>query len=1214
MATIRINEKQMLNLEDLVANATSDITISKTGEATYTTAAGNVVKKGITGLYSTNADNFNAIVNAGGSRIHANDAEIALQGTANKIIIKDYFSTNGSKVFTVASYDTDGAGVNAFSTNLVAEAFLVNRNQYNEYNLAENHNVDGRITTSKITGTSFNDTVDLSDFSAAQLKDAKGKDIASLTINTGKGNDTIRGSLIDDVITGGEGRNTVRTSGDTNLAFGNDKYKLTKGEDLVIEDGTAVQQYHYSTDGKDATVTAYHHTATETAVNTAAGANCYTYNPATDDYAAAGAPVDVYALTKGAEQSIATADKYSFAEDGTITKEAADAHSGDYKTVDVGAEVAINVAGGTINMETGAIAQKGAVAADTYYDNVQLGAEVNYGNTGYVAGEGVFTNTAAAGENIYLATQDDVYAAKLLDHIQYNEGTQHWEYKAGNEHKIYTAIASSGNQDAEHLVAADTLATYLRYDLTNAGASYTGKASEATKLYILDGAGVGATYTALTENQTLALVRNNLTVNAIAAGTVTAMRADAAGKALYLDNGAGSWVVSNPTARYNLAGTDAYTGKASDAAFLYTVNAGDVINAVADKMVYARYKDVTESKLGTVTIDNLARQNIANSIELNGTPIANVQWTVTEDFSKKTSYTGSWLNETVDASESTKGVTVNTAAGNDIIVGSAYSDNITGGAGNNQIDYTSFITDKHTFGADTVKLTAATKTVAAERLDLDLSSVVTKDQVIVSKVKNDIVVDVLKAKATITDSVLTAEGATYKYNTVTQQYDNEGAMALYTDAGHTVAYTNTVSSNINGLGKWVTNLYDAEGNNVIVAGNDADNRYTYERFTLDGILVKEGGKYASLGTVTLKDLGNKNQLADVRINDGALNGLFTHIINMDATKDKQFTATIGHDLVYSTAEHATDVTYTNAGVDVHDFVDAAGYTLSAGENSFTIADINIPAGDSNNSVDFVNTNTTIVDASKAKYAVSASAVNADLSKSKGNNLLLADQGVALDNSGLDVKTSKGNDVVILKSVAGAGKQNTIDYIGGNDAYQGSAGKETYTVKSMDKNTALSINDLGGNADTLDFSGSGATFQKMTVFFDMNNASQTTQNDGLLIISNDAMKDSKALTALLNGTGKGGVEIDNYFTAAQNLVDGGGNFNAAAKGNGYIETVKQDGAALGGSLDAKVAEITANVAAWLANNANYDSAMEVINSGNKADIESLMLCYQAGTVA
>lgn len=48
------------------------------------------------------------------------------------------------------------------------------------------------------------------------------------------------------------------------------------------------------------------------------------------------------------------------------------------------------------------------------------------------------------------------------------------------------------------------------------------------------------------------------------------------------------------------------------------------------------------------------------------------------------------------------------------------------------------------------------------------------------------------------------------------------------------------------------------------------------------------------------------------------------------------------------------------------------------------------------------------------------------------------------------------------------------------------------------------------------------------------------------------------------------------------------------------------------MTSRINAIQTNVAAWFTNNGNYDSAMEVIESGNNADIQSLMQCYTAGS--
>lgn len=83
-----------------------------------------------------------------------------------------------------------------------------------------------------VTGSFLDDTIDFSDENlyvptAANLKKNKG-----LTINAGGGVDTITGTKYNDTITGGAGVNTVNI--DITQNFGNDTYKLTKGEKLNI--------------------------------------------------------------------------------------------------------------------------------------------------------------------------------------------------------------------------------------------------------------------------------------------------------------------------------------------------------------------------------------------------------------------------------------------------------------------------------------------------------------------------------------------------------------------------------------------------------------------------------------------------------------------------------------------------------------------------------------------------------------------------------------------------------------------------------------------------------------------------------------------------------------------------------------------------------------------------------------------------------------------
>ena len=133
-----------------------------------------------------------------------------------------------------------------------------------------------------------------------------------------------------------------------------------------------------------------------------------------------------------------------------------------------------------------------------------------------------------------------------------------------------------------------------------------------------------------------------------------------------------------------------------------------------------------------------------------------------------------------------------------------------------------------------------------------------------------------------------------------------------------------------------------------------------------------------------------------------------------------------------------------------------------------------------------------------------------------------------------------------------------------------------------------------------------------MFFNVQANGQTGGENDLFILNDDVFLNknntynAKAVADLVgeNATGKqkGAIEIDNFFTAGQDL-------KAAAegdyKGAGYM-TVNA-GAAKIVTRDV-VNAIASEVVAWLDNNANYASAMDVINSGNTADIQSLMVCY------
>lgn len=114
---------------------------------------------------------------------------------------------------------------------------------------ATNHPISTYVKT-KTTGTVFDDVIDMStsDYAPQTQKDIdKNK---GLTINGGKGNDTMTGTNYNDTFIGGAGKNTIILK---NTLFGEDTVKLTKGETLYIETelGVTIRSYRQGLNKKD---------------------------------------------------------------------------------------------------------------------------------------------------------------------------------------------------------------------------------------------------------------------------------------------------------------------------------------------------------------------------------------------------------------------------------------------------------------------------------------------------------------------------------------------------------------------------------------------------------------------------------------------------------------------------------------------------------------------------------------------------------------------------------------------------------------------------------------------------------------------------------------------------------------------------------------------------------------------------------------------------
>ena len=213
-----------------------------------------ISSKDYKGLYSkyTKADSI--VTDA---HIENNDLVLTFKTRYNgnhKLTVTDYFKENGKSDFAyVVGSDSDITDATTYK-NLISDSMVYNLNKITGESLAM-QNLDlktGKIKMpTTVTGTAFNDRIDLSDITpgmAVVLGIKKG-----FAINGGEGDDSIEGSFLNDTITGGKGKTTVNA--DAYEGFGNDTIKLSQGENFTAN--IDADYIDYAIDGKDIVVTAY---------------------------------------------------------------------------------------------------------------------------------------------------------------------------------------------------------------------------------------------------------------------------------------------------------------------------------------------------------------------------------------------------------------------------------------------------------------------------------------------------------------------------------------------------------------------------------------------------------------------------------------------------------------------------------------------------------------------------------------------------------------------------------------------------------------------------------------------------------------------------------------------------------------------------------------------------------------------------------------------
>ena len=568
-------------------------------------------------------------------------------------------------------------------------------------------------------------------------------------------------------------------------------------------------------------------------------------------------------------------------------------------------------------------------------------------------------------------------------------------------------------------------------------------------------------------------------------------------------------------------------------------------NALADKL-YGHYaittngKDVTytfyesnnqpETKIGSVTIKGLASKNLVGD---NGSVSVNFvkeDGTVMSDYSKEissfedllmthdTHFNNSWtksrkLNGTrygeyINTSEyentKNKGITINAGAGNDVVVGSKYSDTIKAVSGNNII-----------IGGDG------------------------NDKLYAGKGSDSFVFDV----------------------------NGDGNDIIYSSDNNDVLGFGTVTMS-EGKPTFVPGVdaskltYTKSGNNLVISYGE-DSSVTLSNY----FKQKEGSALTQIATGA-----NAQGLIYTDIKDAVINtsnGTYLND-NITGTKkaDKIYTgkgndtinAGAGNDTIYVNGEGTKSFT-----VGINDGNDTINMSSKA-NLEFTLSDVG--DADFNDTVDFVRKGNDLY-------------IWTDMDSMDKEQTITIKNYFKYDGSTIKVNGRNITDSMIGSYITGSKRNDTYNmdsYIQNESIIVSDPkGNDIYNVNSFDRD--IYIIDKGGN-DTLNLN---MKSEDIALVFNVNK--HGAEGSLLMGATLEQAMDSGA-----------SLEIENYFTKAGKIET--------------ITTTDAEGSEFK-SVSTRIDEITSAVQGWLADNTGYDDAMAVLESGNTADITSLMAVYKTG---
>lgn len=172
--------------------------------------------------------------------------------------------------------------------------------------------------------------------------------------------------------------------------------------------------------------------------------------------------------------------------------------------------------------------------------------------------------------------------------------------------------------------------------------------------------------------------------------------------------------------------------------------------------------------------------------------------------------------------------------------------------------------------------------------------------------------------------------------------------------------------------------------------------------------------------------------------------------------------------------------------------------------------------------------------------------------------------------------------------------DSMTYAGKGAAFMsGGLFNDEYNVK-LSKNTDVIIEDEDGkNVVNLDCSS-----KNFRVFFNANKdgivtTSGDNETDDLLVFSKDSFTKNNLVKGY-NASGK--IDMDSFFTYDEEELEIGAHFKFTATGSEEVE------------MDTYVSTLANNVAGWLSEHTDYADAFAVLESGNTADINSLITVY------